>query len=145
RDGLEVAHLADKYDVGIFAKRRAQRLLEALRVRADLALVDEAALVLVHELDWIFDRDDVVGALLVDDVDQRGERRRLAAPGRPGDEHETFGQVAEVEHLRRQAELLGREDLERNLPEDRADALAIPEEIRAEARALGDGVRKVGI
>ena len=37
-----------------------QRALEALGVRADLALVDEALLVLVHELDRVLDRDDVV-------------------------------------------------------------------------------------
>jgi hypothetical protein len=45
---------------------------------ADLALVDQAALVLVHELDRILDRDDVIGAGPVDVVDHRAERRGLA-------------------------------------------------------------------
>ena len=40
RDRLEVAHLADEDEVGIFAAGRLQRLGEALRVRADLALMD---------------------------------------------------------------------------------------------------------
>ena len=59
-DRLEVAHLADQHDVGILAQRRAQRAREALRVAVHLALVDEAALVLVDELDRVLDRQDVV-------------------------------------------------------------------------------------
>ena len=40
---------------------RAKRAAEARRVGADLALVDDAALVPVQELDRVLDRDDVVG------------------------------------------------------------------------------------
>ena len=60
RDRLEVAHLADQDHVRILAECRAQRVLERARVRAHLALVDQALLVLVHELDRVFDGDDVV-------------------------------------------------------------------------------------
>jgi hypothetical protein len=60
-DGLEVAHLADQHDVRVLAQRRAQRAkLEARRVLTDLALVHQALLVRVHELDRVLDRDDVV-------------------------------------------------------------------------------------
>ena len=88
RDRLEVAHLADEDHVRVLAQRRAQALGEADRVDADLALVDDAALVPVHELDRILDREDVVGAVAVDLVDHRRERRRLTRAGRAGDEHE---------------------------------------------------------
>ena len=60
RDRLEVAHLAEEDHVGVLAQRAAQRLREAGRVAADLALVDDAALVVVEELDRVLDRDDVV-------------------------------------------------------------------------------------
>jgi hypothetical protein len=65
-DGLEIAQLTDQDDVGILAHRRAQGLLEAAGVRADFALVDQAALVLMDELDRILDRDDVIGSDLPD-------------------------------------------------------------------------------
>ena len=122
RDRLEIAHLADEDDVRILAQRGAQRVLERVGVRPHLALVDQALLVLVHELDRIFDRDDVIGARAVDVVDHRAERRRLARAGRPGDEHEPLVQLAEVQDVRRQAELLGRQDLRRDDAEHRARA-----------------------
>ena len=59
---------------------------------ADLAVVDQAALALVHELDRILDRDDVVLAVLVGVVDHRGQRGGLAGAGRPGDQHQALVQ-----------------------------------------------------
>ena len=88
RDRLEVAHLAEEDHVGVLAEGGAQRLGEGRRVGADLALVDDALLVPVQELDRVLDRDDVVGARAVDLVDQGGQRRRLTRAGRAGDEDE---------------------------------------------------------
>ena len=82
RHRLEVAQLADEDDVRILAQRGAQRLLERGRVHADLPLRDHALLVRVHELDRVLDRDDVIGARAIDEVDQRAERRRLAGARR---------------------------------------------------------------
>ena len=109
RDRLEVAHLAEEDHVGVLAQRGAQSAAAKLgRVGADLALVDDAALVAVEELDRILDRDDVVGAGAVDLVDQRRERRRLTGAGRPGDEDEAARQLGEAREAVRQAELLER-------------------------------------
>ena len=71
-----------------------------------LALVDQAALVLVDVLDRILDREDVLVPLVVDLVDHRRERRRLAAAGRTGDEHQAARPLGERREHRRQAELL---------------------------------------
>ena len=145
RHRLEIAHLADEDDVGILAERGAQRALERVGMRADLALVDEALLVVVHELDRILDRDDVVVAVPVDVVDHRAERRRLARAGRSGHEHEALRQPAQLQNVRREAELLGGQDLARNHAEDGAWPLAIDEDVGAEPGEPGDLVGEVGV
>ena len=53
-----------------------------------LALVDRGFLVQVQEFDRVFDRHDVLGARLVDQVDDRRQRRRLARARRAGHEHD---------------------------------------------------------
>ena len=68
---------------GILAQRALERREERLGVVADLALGDAAALRLLHHLDRVLDRDDVVLAGLVQVGDHRRERRRLAR-SRPG-------------------------------------------------------------
>jgi len=132
--GLEVAQLTDEHDVGVLAEGGAQRQREALRVAVHLALVDQAALVRVDVLDRILDGEDVIVALQVDLVDHRGERRRLAAAGRTGDEHEAARPLGEVGQHGRQAELLEAADLFGNQPIDGADRPALVEHVAAKAR-----------
>ena len=143
RDRLEVAHLADEDHVGVLAQRRAQALGEVRRVEADLALVDDALLVPVHELDGVLDREDVLGARAVDLVDERRERRRLPRSGRAGDEHEAARLLRELVQRRRQAELLERLDRLGDEAEGAAERAALEVDVDAEAREPGDAVREV--
>ncbi len=130
---------------GSSRKRGPQRALERLGVRPHLALVDQAPLVVVHELDRVFDRDDVVLAVAVDVVDHRAQRGRLARPGRTGHEHQALVQPAEVEDGRRQPELLRREDLRGDDAEHPAAPLAVHEDVGAEARQPRYLVGKIGV
>ena len=145
RDRLEVAHLADEDHVGVLAERRAQRLGERRRVLADLALVDDARPVVVQELDRVLDREDVLVPGVVDVVEQRGERRRLAGAGRAGDEHEAARLVRELVEASRDAELLERLDLVRDQPEGGADGRALKVGVDAEAREAGNRVGEVDL
>src|SRR5438105_7904975 len=70
RDSLEIAQLTNEHNVRIFAQRRAQRVLERRRVHADVPLRYQALLALVYELNRILDRDDVIRASPVDQIDQ---------------------------------------------------------------------------
>ena len=45
----------------------------------DFALGDDAALVLMHELDRLLDGDDVPGVVGVDVINERGERGALSS------------------------------------------------------------------
>ena len=124
-DRLEVAHLAEEDHVGVLAQRPAERLGEAERVLAHLALIDDAALVVVEELDRVFDRDDVIGARAVDLVDQRGERRRLTRARRAGEEHEPARLRGELVERGGQLEALERLDLGGDHAERGREALAL--------------------
>ena len=97
---LGVAELADQDHVRVLAQRAAERLLERLGVEPDLALVDDAGVVVVEDLDRVLDRDDVLLPRAVDVVDHRGERRRLARAGRAGDEDQAAVLLAEPLHAR---------------------------------------------
>ena len=93
---------------GILAQHVAQRRGEARRVRAQLALVDQALLVLVQELDRVFDGDDVAAAVLVDVVDHRRQAGGLAAAGGAGDEDDAARAHDQVLGHGRQPQLLDR-------------------------------------
>src|SRR6266550_3653810 len=88
RRRLEVAHFAHQHDVRVLPQRVLQGGVEAHRVRPHLALVDDAQLVPVDELDRVLHRDDVALELLVDLVDHRRQGRALPRPGRAGHEHQ---------------------------------------------------------
>ncbi len=75
---FEVAHLSDENDVGIFAQGRAQGPAEGLCMTSDFSLTDQAAVILVNELDRIFDGNDVRLLFLVDGVNQRRQRCAFA-------------------------------------------------------------------
>src|SRR4029450_13866258 len=145
RDRLEVAHLAEQDHVWVLTQGGAQRLGEARRVRPDLALVDDAALVTVYELDRVFDCQDVLGPLAVDLVDQGCKRRRLAGPGRPGDQDEATRLLGERVQRGRDAELFERLDVGRDQPEGGAKRAALEEDIDAEARETRDRMREVDL
>ena len=66
---FEVAHFAHENDIGILAERGLQRIGEGQRVNAQLALVDEALLCFMNELDRIFDGEDVSFKGVVEIVD----------------------------------------------------------------------------
>ena len=75
---LGVADLADQDHVRRLAHRVLQRVVEGVRVQADLALVDDRLLVPVQVFDRVLDGEDVARCGGVAVVDHRGQRRRLA-------------------------------------------------------------------
>jgi len=137
RDGLQVAHLADQDHVRVLAQRAAQRVGERPGVRADLALVDEAALGRVHELDRILDRQDVRVPGLVDDVDHRRKGGRLAGARRPGHQDEPALARAELLQDGRHVERLERGDQSRDGAQHRPRPAAVQEDVDAEAPLAG--------
>src|SRR5437870_13246346 len=142
-NGFEVAHLADEDHVGVLAESGTQGLAEARGIWTDLALVDDAALVAVQELDRVLDREDVLGAVPVDLIDDRCERRRLTGARRARDENEPARLLCELVQRGRDAELLECLDLGRNQAESRADRFPLEIDVDAEAGETGDRVGEI--
>ena len=142
-DRLHVAHLADEDHVRVLAQRGLEAHREGLCVRPDLALVDDALLVRVQELDRVLDGEDVIVAGLVDLVDDRGQRRRLARAGRPRHEDDPARLRGEATDDRRQAELLDRHGLVGDQPEGGAQRATLEVGVDAEAAVAGNGVGEV--
>ena len=140
---LGVAELADEDDVRVLAQHAAERLAEALGVEPDLALVHDAPLVAVEDLDRVFDRDDVLAALRVDVVEHRRERRRLPRARRAGDEYEAAVLLREPPDARRQVQLREVRDFVRDDAEHERDRAALAEAVHAEARKPRLGIRDV--
>jgi len=79
----------------------------------------------MHELDRIFDRDDVVGAIFIDEIDERGQvddfRNRPVRSPAPA-----LMKRGEARQRSRQPKLIERGGLEWNGAEDRVDTSSLP-------------------
>ena len=96
-----------------------------------------ASLSCVDHLDRILDGHHVdLAARLIRSI-IAGERRRLAAAGRSGDEHEPARLEGELADGRRQAEVLERDGTQADPPEDDAHAAPAAEGVDAEAPDSG--------
>ena len=97
----------------------------------------------VHELDRVLDGEDVLVPLGVDLVDHRRQRRRLAAAGRAGDEHQAARPLGQLADDRRQPELVEALDDLGNDAVDGGDRAALVEDVAAEAGDAADAEREV--
>ena len=75
---LLVAHLSYEDDVGVLAKHYPHGRSERVRVEAHFALVNGGEVVSMQHLDRVLDRHDVTCPQVVDVVDHRCQRCRLA-------------------------------------------------------------------
>src|SRR5215208_701815 len=105
RDGLEVAHLAHEYHVGVLPEDVLEGLGETLGVLVDLALVDDALLVFVQELYRVLHAHYVLVPGAVDLVDHGCEGSRFTAPCRTRDQDEPARLLGEVLHSTWQPEI----------------------------------------
>ena len=145
RDGLEVAQLADGDDVRVLAQGAAQGAGEGAGVRPHLALVDHALLRGVEVLDRVLDGDDVVVPVLVDDVEQGGEGRGLAAAGRAGQQHHALVVVGEPGERGRQPQVAQGGRPGGDHPEDGVDPPLLPVGVAAEAPLALQGAGEVDL
>ena len=92
---------------------------------SDFALVDDRLVVAMEVLDRVLDRHDVRRRGVVDVVQHRGQRRRLAGAGGAGDEDQAALFVGDPLEHRRQLQLVDGRDAGRNDAHDQPDGAAL--------------------
>src|SRR6478672_10901376 len=85
-----------------------------MRISRDLALIDDAILMIVKELYRVLDREDVVVPVDIDLVDHRRQGRGFTRAGRSGHEDEATRLFAHIGHDGRQSQGLECLDLVRD-------------------------------
>jgi hypothetical protein len=103
-------------------------------MRADLPLVDERLLDRVHELDRVLDRQNMIAARLVDQVDHGSQRRGLPGARWARDQHQPLAQPGELPHRARKIQLVRRRDLRGDHAEHRTGPPVLLEQVAPEPR-----------
>src|SRR5205823_4179325 len=106
---------------------------------------DQALLRIMQKFDRILDREDVAVFVLVDVVDHRRERRRLARSRWPGDQNQSARTFSKRRKRLRRAEILEREHLRRNRPKRRSGAALLVEGVDAKAGQVRNGEAEVAL
>ena len=92
RDRLEIAHFTHQNNIRIFAQRTAQCGGEGFGMQADLTVVYDAPLALMHKLDGVLDRYDMILARAVGHINNGCQGGGFAAAGGSGYQHQAPGE-----------------------------------------------------
>ena len=113
RNRFRVAHLAHQNHVRRLTHDAAQGHGEIRRVAPHFDLLDNRAAVGVLILYRVFDGHHVRRALGIHDIDQRGERRALAAPRRACHQHQPLPALGQLGQRQRQMQRFQRRNARR--------------------------------
>ena len=144
-DRFHLAHFAHENYVGVLTNCGAKRRPEPLGVEPDLAMRKHAFAILMHELDGVFNRNDVLRRRAVNFIDDSRQRGRLPRAGGAGDEHETTFEVGQVFDRLAELQLLDRNNFFWNDAEHSARAVLLHEIVRTITRDALKAVRKVDV
>src|SRR5207302_7151647 len=100
-------------------------------------------LVVMQELDWIFNGDDVEVALAIDAIQKRRYGRTLARGSWPGHEHNAIAQIGDVPKMRGQVQGFELRNCGRNDAHHHRATSALYEGIHAEASQTRKSIRNV--
>ena len=143
--GLAGADLTDQDHVRCLPQGVDQGVVPRVRIDTDLALRDQAVGVLMHELDRVFDGDDVTVCMFVAMADHGRQRRGLAGAGAADDQDQAALGQDQVFQDGRQAELFESWNLGRDDAQHRADAPLLDEDIDAKPANAGWVDREVAL
>jgi hypothetical protein len=110
-----------------------------------VALVDQALLRFVHELDRVLDGEDVAILVFVQVVNHRCQRGRFSGTGRAGDQHQAARTHREIGEDPRRVQVFQAQDLGWNRAQHGRSAAPLVVGVDAEARQPRDFKGKVDL
>ena len=108
-------------------------------------MIHEAMLAVVHEFDWIFNRDYMIVSGFVSVIDDGSEGRGFSASSRSCHEHQALMKTRKSLDDWRQPKLLRSQDLRRDLTEHGGDAVFLIEKVCAVPGLAGDFIAEVDV
>jgi hypothetical protein len=141
--GRAIAHFTDEDDLGSLAEGRAQTAWEIVKISSELALIESRAFVFMDELDGIFQRHNVHRVLVVNLIEHRRERSRLAAARGAGNEDEPVLLPAHIFKDRLKSERREGRHLVLHLAHDDRDVPPLAKDIHAKAHAIRHGIAAI--
>ena len=95
-DGFQLAHLAHQNHVRVLPQDGAEAVGEGAGILTHLPLVDGAFVALIDVFDGVFQRNDMLGVPVVDDIQQAGQGGALTGAGFAGDQDDALVEAGEA-------------------------------------------------
>src|SRR5215207_4157317 len=131
--GFEISHFADEDYFWRLTQGGAQGRGKVARVVPNLSLIDGRPFVQVKVFDWIFDRNNMVVLLLVDDVDYGRLSRTLTGTGWTSYQYQAIPKLRNLVQWLRQTQRLQGGNVSRDHPHDDGVDTSLLEYIDAKA------------
>ena len=133
-NGFTVTHLANQNNFWRLPQRGPQRHRKRRRVAVQFTLMDYAILMRVQKFDRIFNGENMKRLLLVNEINDRRKRRRLAGTGRSGHQHDSIAESGYVPQFLGQIEFGKARDIRWNNAHNHSAASPLHENVYAEPR-----------
>ena len=131
-----ITHFTHENDIGVLSYGVLHCNFKIFHILSNFPLVDEAFVLLIDELDGVFDRDDVRVPGAVDVVDERRQGGALAAACCPRDQHQSTVGFGEARHRARQPKVTEAEISRRDQAGDDAQPALLPGDVQTVAAPL---------
>src|SRR5262245_12432420 len=141
--GGPIAHFANENDLWCLAKRGTQAIWIIVEIAPEFALIEGGLTNRMDELDRVLQGHDMDRLFLVDLVQDRGQRRRLATAGGTGHEDESRVFSCDLLKNRRQSKRTQRWNDRLQLPHDNCELSLLPKNIDSESGLIVERVAAI--
>ena len=135
-NGCTVTDLTHEQEVGILTQRTAHSIGKGSKIPPLFPLTEKGTICGKNIFDGILKCDDMEGTRMVDRINERGKRCRLACPRRSAEQYEPIPHLKSRTHGRRHTDLIGRHDALRQETQGKSHPLLRPIKVSSKPPSL---------